>query len=244
MTLEETAPSFNNCRDDLWTLMYTTQSVQVARNQTMEVRGLSLLLDAAGKPPAGLLQGGYWSFRGNMEECQLINNSLKHSSEMSYGYINFTLRVRQEVNNVTLPTLYMSEEVCLPSSCNTSVVPLLKFVLDVMLRSIGLYADTIEATYTGLSMKAQPLTAGAIVMIIVCSFILFMVLVGTIVDKMSPAIKGWRKIPVRSRLCHAPLEHMGSDHPDVPGNPLLDHKKPNHCEDFLFEFFTAFSRGY
>ena len=238
--LQEATPSgsFMNCFADLANLVEKKQSVKLIGNTTIDVPGIVLLLDAAGKPPAGLLQGAY-SFRGNMEECQLITIPMDHSSEMYYGYLSLKL-----YSNTTKQPAFppLSEELCLPSSCNSSFIKFVLTQVNSKLVSTGMYVDLIS--YTGLSMKSQPLTVGAIVMIVVCSFILLLVLVGTAVDVLWPMVNECREMRWRRYFRLKAKSFGDSDVRNSESDPLLGHKQPGsyqRIEQFLYEVVTAFS---
>ena len=170
-------PDIETCVGDLLKLNRTNQEVHLIGNKTLSVPAIALVLDAAGKPPAGLFQGAY-AFRGNLEECQLINVS---SINMRYCYLSMTIKI-STTNQVAFPPL--SEELCLPSSCDSAAINAFLEVLNDLIRSksIPLHIDTNSTSFLSLSMEGQPLTTGAIIMIAVCSIILLLVAVGTIVE--------------------------------------------------------------
>ena len=55
-------------------------------------------------------------------------------------------------------------------------------------KSIPLHIDTNSTSFLSLNMEGQPLTTGAIIMIAVCSIILLLVAVGTIVELLQPLV--------------------------------------------------------
>ena len=239
--------SIENCAADLGILGEAIQPVKMIGNGVMNLSGLALALDAAGKVPAGLLQSlGASSFRGNMEECQMITVPMNHSSEMYYGSLTLTLSSIATHRPLFPP---FREELCLPSSCNLSAIELVLAELNKTLNSIGLYIDPATTTYTAYSMKGQPLSSGAIVMIFVCSAILLLVFISTVVDKVWPAwieIRRQQKFQLKSKSLQEAEANLPEVEPKLPEyKPLLGNAKRASCnkrlEQFLYEIVTAFS---
>ena len=181
-------PSLEPCARNLTALVTTEQEVHLIGNKTLRVAAIALVLDAAGKPPAGLFQGAY-AFRGNLEECQMINVS---SIDMRYCYLTMTL-ISSFTKQVAFPPL--SEELCLPSTCDSDAINAFLETLNDTLRnnSIPLHIDANSTSFISLSMADQPLTTEAIVMIAVCCVIVMLVAIGTIVELLQPLVAAWKE---------------------------------------------------
>ena len=238
-------PDIETCVGDLLKLNRTNQEVHLIGNKTLSVPAIALVLDAAGKPPAGLFQGAY-AFRGNLEECQLINVS---SINMRYCYLSITIKI-STTNQVAFPPL--SEELCLPSSCDSAAINAFLEVLNNLIRSksIPLHIDTNSTSFLSLNMEGQPLTTGAIIMIAVCSIILLLVAVGTIVELLQPLVAAWKEMKKQENMINGMLnkDFSASDsdtYSSVEIDPLLGDSHRPGCGQrlgtFCYEAITAFS---
>ena len=183
--------SLSNCLADLLTLANSTQHFKLIGEKVVNVSGLGAVIDAAGKPPAGLLQGAY-SFRGNLEECKLINATLNYSpTGMSYCYLTVSLSSIKTNKAVLVP---LKEELCLPASCNNSAFGELFPVVNEVLAKLDLRMDPPnETTYECYSLDPRPITYQAGIMIAVCVLLLTFVIVSSFVDLVLPHVAAWRE---------------------------------------------------
>ena len=230
--------SFVDCAADIEILSTSQQTLALPGNTALNLSAIILALDAAGKPPAGILQGAT-EFRGNLEECKMINVPMNHSSAMSYGYLTLVIMSSATKQPVFSP---FREVLCVPTSCNASAM---EYVLQLLNQTIetrlGLYLDPSLTSYLSFSLDPPGLTTGAIVMIIVCCMIALLVVVSTFVDGL---------------LCDGPLLHdcfnkqklqqQNQSMQDAEANykyeekrPLL--KEPLRNPSVLYELMTAFS---
>ena len=233
--------SIVNCTEDLITLARSRQLVKVIGGARINMSALALAIDAAGKPGAGIEQGSTIGWHGNLEECQLINVTMAHSSEMHYGYLTLTINSLATHRTVFGP---LNEELCLPSSCDSSAVLFVLKLLNMTIVPRGTYLDPnpTKTGFNSLSMKGRPLFSqpGAVVMIAVCVFFLAMVLFGSLVDVLTSAIGEWM-------LKHKRLRSFSKDYSDPhltesDRTPLLGRSKvANRFQTFLYELVTAFS---
>ena len=237
------------CVTDLNTLARSQQEVKLIGNKTLHVPAIMLVLDAAGKPPAGLLQGAY-AFRGNLEECQMIKADMNYSSEMYYGYLSLVLK-KSSTGELAFPPL--SEELCLPSSCDSSAVEQVFAKLNETVQPIGIHLDA-SSQYTSYSMKDPPITTEAAVMIGVCCVILLLVFTGTIVDCVnSKIIVAYReRSQEESELLVNSLQKHASYLPDTKrdeatethrllGGGTSQRAEKGKILTFFYEAITAFS---
>ena len=228
-------PDIETCVGDLLKLNRTNQEVHLIGNKTLSVPAIALVLDAAGKPPAGLFQGAY-AFRGNLEECQLINVS---SINMRYCYLSMTIKI-STTNQVAFPPL--SEELCLPSSCDSAAINAFLEVLNDLIRSksIPLHIDTNSTSFLSLSMEGQPLTTGAIIMIAVCSIILLLVAVGTIVEWVESKLPAKDENEFHAINSTKHLNGTEAENLTLLGERVIIVKRGKFCT-FCYEAITAFS---
>ena len=225
-----------NCAQDLLTLGSFKQVVKMIGGAEFNVSGLTLAVDAAGKPHSGLLEGAS-ALRGNLEECQLIAIPMNHSKEMFYAYLTVSISSNASHAPVFPP---ISEELCLPSSCDPPAVHYLLTQLNRTLHARGVYLDSKTLFYS-LSMKGQALTSQAIFMITLCVIICALVVVSTLADVISPLVSDWMEQRRRQRLSRFSKDN--SDDEDC-SDPLLGKESragSNRCVTLLHELMTAFS---
>ena len=136
----------------------------------------------------------------------------------------------------------ISEELCLPSSCDRIAVYYLLSQLNNTLHTRGKYLDSKTSFYS-LSMKGQALTTQAIFMITLCSVICALVLVSTLADALSPVVSDWMDERRRLRLLHFSADDSNGDVSD--SNPLLGKDShgshSNKCVTLLHDLMMAFS---
>ena len=247
MSKNESSPPVNTstqrCLADLKALVNSQQDVNLIGNRTLRVPAIALVLDAAGKPPSGLLQGAY-AFRGNLEECQIIKADMKYSSEMYYGYLSLVLK-NKSTGELVFPPL--SEELCLPSSCDSFAI---NSVLSGMNDTALKMGVSLHSKYSSYSMKSNPLTTEATVLSVVCGAILLLVFCGTVMDKLWPLVSAWREMRKKEKLIDDRLskDFSISDSETLSSteiDPLLgDIHRPGFGErlrTFFYEVITAFS---
>ena len=235
----EVPENFTSCLEDLLTLGRSKQIVKMIGGAKFNVSGLTLAIDAAGKPAAGLLQGAA-ALRGNLEECQLITVHMNHSMEMFYAYLSVSISSNASHAPVFPP---ISEELCLPSSCNPVAVYYLLGELNKTIHNRGLYFDS-KTSFHSLSMKGQALTSQAIFMITLCAVICALVVVSTLADVISPLVSDWMEQRRRQRLSR--FSKDDSDGELLDSDPLLGkdshgRRSTDKCVTFLHEIMTAFS---
>ena len=230
--------NLKNCIDDLLILGDSKQIVKMIGGVKFNLSALALAIDAAGKPAAGLLQGAS-VMRGNMEECQLITVPMNHSKEMFYAYLSVSIN-SMATHAPVFPAI--SEELCLPSSCDPVAVYYLLSHLNNTLHTRGIYFDPKTLFYS-LSMKGQALTTQAIFMITLCSVICALVLVSTLADALSPVVSDWMDERRRQRLLRFSKDDSDGDFSD--SDPLLGKDSrgshSNKCVTLLHDLMTAFS---
>ena len=94
-------------------------------------------------------------------------------------------------------------------------------------KSIPLHIDTNSTSFLSLNMEGQPLTTGAIIcMIAVCSIILLLVAVGTIVELLQPLVAAWKEMKKQENMINGMLnkDFSASDsdtYSSVEIDPLL-----------------------
>ena len=231
--------NLTNCIEDLLILGGSKQMVKMIGRTKFNMSALALAIDAAGKPAAGLLQGAS-VLRGNMEECQLITVPMNHSKEMFYAYLSVSIS-NMTTHAPVFPAI--SEELCLPSSCDPVAVYYLLSHLNNTLHTRGICFDSKSSFYS-LSMKGQALTTQAIVMITLCSIICALVVVSTLADVLSPVISDWIEERRRLSLSHFIKDDSDGDLSD--SDPLLGNlnsrgSRSNKCVTLLHELMTVFS---
>lgn len=118
------------------------------------------LLDATGKLAAGFMEGNL-NFEAAFDEC--------------FDY-NYTAFCGGQVNITFLPGATWNMGMCVPKYCTSIDV-------GMVLNSTDIFSVDQDSFYCANS-KQEDFTAGAIVMIIVCSLFGCMVLIGTLFDKI------------------------------------------------------------
>ena len=175
----------SQCAQDFLSLANSTQTVTFGGLQ-LRVTALLLALDAFGKPESGILQGDF-QYRGSYDECLSVQPP--DGANFSMQYCATTLTVYDIATNQLAVPFPITEGVCVPNSCNQSVVDdLLKGINKFLIVNLSLPL-IVNATYVTCTEKGRPpFTAGAIVMIVISSAFVAMALVATIYHWLSMTI--------------------------------------------------------
>ena len=162
------------------------------------------MLDATGKPGAGLMNGGFL-FLGDFDECQEVKAN--YSSPKPAEFRGQYCLAQYGASLVRLPSeLSTGWAFCVPDSCKEGDV------LDILNRTLArLNVTAIEFESVTCNSRSVPLTSRSVGVFSMVVVMVTVVLLGTAADIMLVQLPKWR---VRQEM----MEDLGSLLPGGPGH--------------------------
>ncbi|XP_058971592.2 nose resistant to fluoxetine protein 6-like [Pocillopora verrucosa] len=185
---------------------------------------LAYYLDAIGKPPSGMLLGNF-AMIGSYSECtKTIVEAHYCTAFLSISQLNVT---EEPVIPLGLHQLSFPWGLCVPKSCDEQdVVHALQYIfqqIDSPKFTLKPYAVDEKEQYAYCNKKSE-YTTGVIITLAVCGFILFLCLLGTIVDCILSFLEPHPAHVSKSDSPFSDKERLtATDHDNLPSNQKSDH---------------------
>ena len=165
----------DGCGSQFLELYNYTYEEKIIGGSSVSYRAIDIAVDAFGKPGSGILRGAT-NFKGSFDECL----SIKTNFTMQYCLSHLVLGVGTQF------TLPFYEALCIPATCNKTVVDAaLNETTKILYEAFRAYLvldRTSEAGFMCTSQEKVPFTPGAKAMIFISSLMVALVVIGTIVD--------------------------------------------------------------
>ncbi|CAC5402097.1 unnamed protein product [Mytilus coruscus] len=172
------------------------------------------MIDAAGKPPANLLGGGF-KWLGDYDECLHIQRSTAiENKEWTFGpeYCMLSVLNLQAVTNILPQYTTLSIGMCLPDSCSEQDT---QNLIDSILRNYT--NNTFIVNKAECQEPDKTFDTRAIIVLVTISLFVFVMVVGTVYDVTMIQLPKWEKTTRQSEL-HAETAFVESEK-----TPLIHH---------------------